>query len=207
MAQLYFIYSTMGGGKSLELLKTAHIYECQGKKVLLFTSEKDTRYANLASDAKIGKIVARIGLEKDAWLIERVNCYDLAIQYKPNCILVDEAQFLTEPVVLDLARIVDELDIPVVCFGLKNDFMNQLFEGSRALLLYADKIQELKAVCYYCDRKATMNMRLQNGRPVFEGEQILVGGSVGDAIESEITYVPVCRKCYMSFKKQALVRE
>lgn len=203
MAQLFFIYSTMSGGKSLELLKTAHNYEIQGKKVLLFTSEKDTRYINLTPNDKIGKIVTRIGLEKDAWLIERVDCYELAKQERPACVLVDEAQFLTEQIVLALARIVDELSIPVICFGLKNDFANRLFEGSRALLLYADKIQEIKTICYYCNRKATMNMRMQDGRPVFEGEQIKIAGSVGDKKESEVFYIPVCRRCYMEAKRNA----
>lgn len=201
MAHLCFVYSAMGAGKSLELLKTAHIYEQQEKKVLLFTSEKDTRYANLPPDTIKGKIVARIGIEKEAWLIERINCYDMAVEHKPNCILVDEAQFLPEKVVLDLARIVDNLDVPVICYGLKNDFRNELFEGTKALLLYADEIREIEAVCYFCDRKAIMNMRWENGRPVFKGEQIRIGGSVGDKEVSEVVYIPVCRKCYISFKK------
>lgn len=201
MAQLYFIFSTMNSGKSLDLLKTAHNYESQGKKVLMFTSRKDTR-SNPDQDSPIGKISTRIGLEREAYLIENVDCFELASKLSPDCILVDEAQFLDKSQVLKLAQIVDELGIPVICYGLKNDFQNNLFEGSAALLLYADKIQEMKTVCWYCNRKATMNMRLKDGKPVFEGNQIEVGGSQGDEFskKSKYSYVPVCRKHYMIFK-------
>jgi len=201
MAQLYFIYSTMNSGKSLDLLKTAHNYESQGKKVLMFTSRKDTR-TNPDCNNSIGKISTRIGLEREAYLIENVDCFELASKISPNCVLVDEAQFLEKSQVLKLAQIVDELGIPVICYGLKNDFQNNLFEGSAALLIYADKIQELKTVCWYCNRKATMNMRLKDGKPVFEGNQIEIGGNYQDEFfkRSEYSYIPVCRKCYMKFK-------
>lgn len=121
MAQLYFIYSTMNSGKSLDLLKTAHNYESQGKKVLMFTSRKDTR-TNPDCNNSIGKISTRIGLEREAYLIENVDCFELASKISPNCVLVDEAQFLEKSQVLKLAQIVDELGIPVICYGLKNAF-------------------------------------------------------------------------------------
>lgn len=106
----------------------------------------------------------------------------------PNCVLVDEGQFLKRHHILQLTEIVDELEIPVIVYGLKNDFSNRLFEGSEALLLYADKLEEIKTVCWFCDRKATMVLRVKDGEPVYEGEQIQIGGND--------SYIPVCRKCY-----------
>lgn len=205
MAHLYFIYAAMNSGKSLDLIKTAHNYEVQGKKVLVFTSCKDTR-SNKEGVGTMGKVMTRVGLEREAYLIEKVDCYELAKKAKPDCVLVDEAQFLDTEQVLKLVQIADKLDIPVICYGLKNDFRNELFEGSKALLVYADKIQELKTVCWFCNSKATMNMRVENGRPVFKGEQIKVGWSIKDGFEEKLLeqgscgYIPVCRKCYMKFK-------
>lgn len=196
MARLYFIYSTMDSGKSLDLLKSAHNYESQDKNVLLFTTEKDTRCGKISSNATTGIISTRLGLKREAYLIERVDAFRLAQDESPHCIFVDEAQFIDEKYILILANIVDMLNIPVICYGLKNDFKNNLFEGSRALLLYADKIQELKTVCIYCNKKATMNMRVIDGNPEFEGEQIKIGGNE--------SYKPVCRCCYMKFKRKAI---
>jgi thymidine kinase len=108
----------------------------------------------------------------------------------PNCILIDEGNFLTKKHVIQLADIVDFLNVPVIVYGLKNDFRNELFEGSKYLLIYADKIEEIKTICPYCDKKATMVLRFKNGIPVFEGKQIEIGGND--------KYVSVCRKCYRS---------
>src|SRR5690606_2795265 len=104
------------------------------------------------------------------------------------CVLIDEAQFLNKEHVLQLTRIVDELNVPVMAFGLKNDFQNQLFEGSYNLLIYADKNEEIKTICWNCDRKATMVIRYRDCKPVNEGEQIQIGGNED--------YKPVCRRCY-----------
>ena len=202
MAKLFYIYSTMNSGKSLELLKTAHNYESQGKKVLVLTSDKDTRYKDIGKNDIKGIIKTRMGLEREAYLAERFlkkeDSIAFIIREKFDCILVDEAQFISRDLILELVDIVDRLEIPVICYGLKNDFRNQLFEGSEALLLFADKIQEIKTVCTYCSRKATMNMRMVNGVPEFEGVQIQVGGNE--------SYIPVCRQCYMS-KKQAILQK
>ena len=103
-------------------------------------------------------------------------------------VLIDEAQFLKKEHVLQLIKIVDELNIPVMAFGLKNDFRNELFEGSKYLLIYADKIEEMKTICWFCPHKATMNLRIHNGKPVYEGEQVQIGGNE--------SYYPVCRKHY-----------
>jgi thymidine kinase len=179
----------MNSGKSIEVLRTAHNYEEQGKNVMLFTPAIDDRFGE-------GMITSRIGLQKSAHILsESTNLYALAEQSNPDCILVDEAQFLSKQQVLDLCEIVDELGIPVIAYGLRADFQGQLFEGSYHMLALADKIEEIKTVCWYCRRKATMNMRLNSGKPEFEGAQIMLGGNE--------SYLPVCRKCYSSARKQS----
>lgn len=184
MAQLFFKYGAMNSGKSIEILKVAHNYEEQDKPVVMFTSALDNR-------EDVGIISSRIGLKREANLIyKKTNLYDEVkkLSYKPACVLIDEAQFLTKDHVLQLAHIVDDLGIPVMAFGLKNDFRNELFEGSEYLLLYADKIEEMKTICWFCHKKATMNMRMHDGKPVYTGEQIQIGGNE--------SYYPVCRKHY-----------
>lgn len=182
MAQLYFRYSTMNAGKSTEVLKIAHNYEEQNKQVLLFTSSIDDRYGK-------GKITSRMGFQRDAEVCDNgAKMFEMAEEKKPDCVLVDEGQFLTREHVITLTRIVDRLNIPVIVYGLKNDYRNQLFAGSEALLLFADKIEEIKAVCWQCAKKATMILKYKNGKAVSEGEQIEIGGNE--------SYVSVCRKCY-----------
>ncbi|MBP1965128.1 thymidine kinase [Paenibacillus aceris] len=187
MAKLYFRYGTMNSGKSIEVLRVAHNYEEQGKKVLLLTSVVDDRFG-------VGKVVSRIGMQKNAIVVDdTLDMVELAKNELPNCILVDEAQFLTKHQVAQLIEIVDDLNIPVIAYGLRADFMGQLFEGSTALIAAADTIEEIKTVCWYCDKKAIMNMRCKDGEPIFHGEQIQIGGNE--------SYVPVCRKCYASKRK------
>lgn len=182
MAQLYFRYSTMNAGKSTEILKIAHNYEEQNKKVLLFTPSIDDRYGK-------GKIVSRMGFERDVKTIDtKIDMFKLAEKTLPDCILIDEGQFLSRTQVIDLTKIVDQLNIPVIVYGLKNDFRNHLFSGSEALLLFADKIEEVKAVCWYCSKKATMLLKFKEGKPVDKGAQIEIGGND--------KYVSVCRRCY-----------
>ncbi|MDR5598822.1 thymidine kinase [Paenibacillus larvae] len=189
MAKLYFRYGTMNSGKSIEVLRTVHNYEEQEKKVLLFTPAIDNRYGK-------GIVTSRIGMQKDAIVIELdTTMYELAERERPNCILIDEAQFLNKNQVMQLVWIVDELDIPVIAYGLRADFQAKLFEGSYHLLTLADKIEEIKTVCWYCDKKATMNMRCKDGEPIFHGEQIQIGGNE--------SYIPVCRKCYFERKKKS----
>ncbi|MCI5813298.1 MAG: thymidine kinase [Limosilactobacillus coleohominis] len=186
MAQLFFKYGAMNSGKSIDILKVAHNYEEQGKPVELLTSGVDTR-------AGRGVIASRIGLKrrvtpvmKDTDVYKLVK--DVLADHKIYCVLIDEAQFLTKEHVLQLTKIVDELGIPVMTFGLKNDFRNELFEGSKYLLIYADKIEEMKTICWFCPHKATMNLRIHNGKPVYEGDQVQIGGNE--------SYYPVCRKHY-----------
>jgi thymidine kinase len=182
MAQLYFRYSTMNAGKSTEVLKIAHNYEEQNKRALLLTPSVDDRYGR-------GKITSRMGLQRDAITLNKdTDVFKITEEAKPDCVLIDEGQFLSRKQVIALTQIVDRLNIPVIVYGLKNDYRNQLFEGSEALLLFSDKIEEVKAVCWHCAKKATMLIKYKNGHPVNEGPQIEIGGND--------TYVSVCRKCY-----------
>ncbi|WP_208560970.1 thymidine kinase [Marinilactibacillus kalidii] len=191
MAQLYFRYGAMNSGKSIEILKVAYNYEEQNKKVLLFTSAIDDRDS-------VGYISSRIGLKREATPIEeRTDLFEIVKEQVEDlaCVLVDEAQFLNKHHVLQLAHIVDQLNIPVMTFGLKNDFRNELFEGSKYLLLLADKIEEMKTICWFCHKKAIMNMRMLDGKPVKTGSQIMVGGNEA--------YYPVCRKHYYESMKES----
>ena len=184
MAQLYFKYGAMNSGKSFELLKVAHNYEEQEKAVRLFTSGIDNRDG-------VGYISSRIGMRREAaTVIEQTNIYEAIEKEKETvwCVLIDEAQFLTKEHVFQLTKIVDDLGIPVMAFGLKNDFMNNLFEGSKYLLLHAEKIEEIKTICWYCGKKAIMNLRISDGSAVYEGDQIQIGGNE--------SYFPVCRYHY-----------
>lgn len=186
MAQLYYRYGAMNSGKSIEILKVAHNYEEQGKTVRLYTNAIDDRDG-------VGYVSSRVGLRREAYVISKhtdlyADIMALPESEYPSCILIDEAQFLTRHQVKALTMIVDYLDIPVIAFGLKNDFQNNLFEGSEQLLLHADKIEEMKTICWYCGKKATMNLRLVNGKPTYHGEQIQIGGNE--------SYKPVCRRHY-----------
>lgn len=199
MAKLYFKYGTMSAGKSFELLKTADTYERKGRAVTTLVPSTDDRNG-------VGKVSSRVGLSRDAEVIEdkrgsfeivRQKCLDhhfVGIGERPSIVLVDEAQFLTRVEVEDLAKIVDRLDIPVICFGLKNQFNNELFEGSAALLAHADDIAEIKAVCSKCESKATMNLRYVNGTPTTTGDAIQVGDE---------EYESVCRFCFMEAVEDA----
>lgn len=185
MAQLFFRYGAMNSGKTIEILKVAHNYEEQHKHVVILTSGLDNR-------DEVGYVSSRIGLRRPAIpIFDETDVYKIvASKRNIDCVLVDEAQFLKKHHVIELTRIVDELGIPVMTFGLKNDFRNQLFEGSEYLLLYADKIEEMKTICWFCAKKATMNLRIHDGKPVYDGEQIMIGGNEA--------YFPVCRKHYVN---------
>lgn len=189
MAKLYYIYGAMGCGKTIDLLKTAYNYEERGQNVLLFTSVVDNRYG-------VGKIKTRVGLERDAIVInENMDLYTYVLKYpkRIDCILVDEVNFLKNEHIDSLSDIVDFLDIPVMCYGLRTDFLTHTFEASKRLLEIADSIQEMKTICD-CGKKAIINMRISDGKIVTEGEQILVGGNE--------SYKSVCRRCYKDYKSR-----
>ena len=185
MAQLYYRYSTMNAGKSIELIKVAYNYEERGKRVLVFTPAIDDR-------SGVGIISSRIGIQRDALPIaDETNLLDVFMKENAketvDCVLIDECQFLRKHHIQELVEIVDSCDVPVLAYGLKNDFRNELFEGSYYMLIYADKIEEIKTICW-CGRKATMVARVVDGKFVKEGQQIVVGGLD--------MYVSLCRKHY-----------
>jgi thymidine kinase len=186
MAQLYYRYSTMNAGKTIELIKVAYNYEERGKEVLVLTPSIDNRYGD-------GVVASRIGISRPARKInDDTNILQLYMEESTRrdiaCVLVDECQFLKKHHVEELAEIVDSCNTPVLAYGLKNDFRNELFEGSYYLLVYADKIEEIKTICW-CGRKATMVARVVNGQFVRTGEQIVIGGND--------MYVSLCRKHYI----------
>ncbi|NDU99906.1 thymidine kinase [Pseudoroseicyclus tamaricis] len=182
MAKLFFHYSTMNAGKSTVLLQAAHNYREQGMEVLLLTAQLDTR-------AGEGKIRSRIGIDQPAltW-DEGTDLFALVAAERSGraCVFVDEAQFLTPAQVWQLARVVDDLNLPVMCYGLRVDFLGQLFPGSATLLALADEMREVRTICH-CGRKATMVVRkAADGTVMREGAQIEIGGND--------RYVSLCRR-------------
>ncbi|MHA7777059.1 thymidine kinase [Roseibium sp. M-1] len=184
MAKLYFNYSSMNAGKSTVLLQAAYNYRERGMNTLLMIAAFDNR-------AGKGRIASRIGLSADADVFNSAdNVYEhiksASGEKKVDAVLVDEAQFLTETQVWQLAKVADELRVPVMCFGLRTDFQGKLFPGSAALLALADNLKEIKTICW-CGRKATMVARLDaEGRIVEEGDQVVIGGND--------KYVSLCRR-------------
>jgi thymidine kinase len=189
LAQLYFYYSAMNAGKSTSLLQSSYNYRERGMNTLVMTASIDNRYG-------IGKVSSRIGLQSDAQVFgandDLVALIETAhTDNKLHCVLVDESQFLSKDQVKQLTHVVDNLDIPVLCYGLRSDFQGELFTGSQYLLAWADKLVELKTICH-CGRKANMVVRLDGeGKPMREGEQVEIGGNE--------SYESVCRKHFREF--------
>jgi len=172
MAKLYFRYAAMNAGKSTALLQVAHNYEERDQSVRLFTSAIDTRFG-------VGRIVSRLGVERPAALFDAETDFEATLLASPlpSCVLIDEAQFLTERQVTDLHRIAHVERVPVICYGIRSDFQGRAFPGSRALLTLADDLEEMKTVCR-CGRKASFNTRVDDeGRRVTEGAQVEIGGN------------------------------
>ena len=192
MAKLYFYYAAMNAGKSTTLLQADFNYRERGMETMLWTAAHDDRSGT-------GKIGSRIALSAPAnTYSEDVDLFEaIGEELKKrelNCVLVDEAQFLTRDHVLQLCRVTDELGIPVLCYGLRTDFQANLFEGSAALLALADALIELKAVCD-CGRKATMNLRVDaQGHAVAAGAQTEIGGND--------RYVAICRRHFFERLKE-----
>ncbi|HEC00470.1 MAG TPA: thymidine kinase [Sphingomonadales bacterium] len=187
MAKLYFYYSSMNAGKSTTLLQSSFNYRERGMGTMLYTAALDNRYGK-------GIVASRIGLEAKAHTFdENTDIYREVTEElkkrKINCLLIDEAQFLSRDQVFQLAAICDRIGIPVLTYGIRTDFQANLFEGSMHLLALADELRELKTICK-CGRKATMNLRTdEKGRVIKEGEQTEIGGND--------RYEVLCRKHFM----------
>lgn len=184
MAKLYFYYSSMNAGKSTSLLQSSYNYKERGMNTMILAPELDDRYC-------VGKVASRIGLESEAHTFKpEDNLYELVSashkKEKLHCLLIDEAQFLSKQQVFQLGEITDNLNIPVLAYGLRTDFRGEPFEGSKYLLAWSDNLKELKAICH-CGAKATMVVRLDaEGNPIREGSQVEIGGND--------RYVSLCRR-------------
>ena len=191
MAKLYFRYGAMNSGKSTLLLQTCHNYEENNMKVIIVKPSVDTKGKE--------KIVSRIGVEKEVDLLlgSEDNLFDIVKKkYKNiNCVLVDEAQFLKRKQADQCMEIVIKLDIPVICYGLRTDFLTNGFEGSTRLLEIAHTIEEMKTICK-CGRKAIYNARYVNGKFITKGSQVAIDG------EKNVTYTSMCAKCYEKEKNK-----
>jgi thymidine kinase len=197
MAKLYFYYAAMNAGKSTTLLQADFNYRERGMETMLWTAAHDDR-------AGTGTIGSRIALSAPAHTYSpEIDLFDaVAEELKKrelDCVLVDEAQFLTRDHVLQLCRVTDELKIPVLCYGLRTDFQANLFPGSAALLALADELVELKAVCE-CGRKATMNLRVDaEGHAVASGAQTEIGGND--------RYIALCRRHFFERLREGEARQ
>ncbi|HQY44190.1 MAG TPA: thymidine kinase [Paracoccaceae bacterium] len=184
MAKLYFHYSTMNAGKSTLLLQASYNYRERGMATYLLTARLDDR-------AGEGRIASRIGIADEAAMFDAASDLFEMIRTRLSqgpiaCIFLDEAQFLTRPQVWQLARVVDDLNLPVMCYGLRVDFRGELFPGSSALLALADEMREVRTICH-CGKKATMVVRRgPDGRALRDGAQVQIGGNE--------TYVSLCRR-------------
>ena len=188
MAKLYFYYSSMNAGKSTSLLQSSYNYKERGMNTLVLAPAFDDRYAP-------GKVTSRIGIETEATTFRPdTDLLDVVAAASEDqalhCVLIDEAQFLTRDQVFQLSELTDNLNIPVLAYGLRTDFQGEPFEGSKYLLAWSDNLKEIKAICH-CGRKATMVLRMdENGNAVTEGSQVEIGGND--------RYVSMCRR---HFKK------
>src|SRR5690348_12246616 len=176
MAKLYFYYSAMNAGKTTTLLQSAHNYRERGMRVLILTPRLDDRAGSGTVASRIGLRAQGVGFGREDDLEQRVRA-DIDAHGKLDCVLVDEAQFLTKPQVWQLSEVVDALRVPVLCYGLRTDFRGELFEGSAALLAWADELEEIKTICH-SGKKATMTVRVDaQGRAVQQGPQVEIGGN------------------------------
>ena len=194
MAKLYFRFGAMNCGKTTALLQVAHNYEEKGMKILLIKPSIDTKGDR--------NIVSRLGVEKEVDILLTPNdtilnsmSEQLSSVFKPSAIIVDEAQFLMPLQVDELYEITKIYDIPVLCYGLRCDFQMRGFPGATRLLEISDDIEELKTICK-CGKKATQNIRLINGNPVFDGKQIEIDN------QDNIQYESVCGGCYLKLKRK-----
>lgn len=182
MAKLYFRHGTVGSAKTLNLLAVAHNYQQQGKNVLIMKPALDDRFG-----AKFVK--SRAGLEKEAdLLLHPDSTIPMGELRDIDCVLVDEAQFLSPDVIEQLRDIATELGVPVICYGLRTDFKTHLFPGAARLMELSDSIEEIKTTCAFCNRKAIFNLKFKDGVPTQVGPSVDLG--------AEEKYLPACSPCY-----------
>lgn len=192
MAKLRYKPGTMNSKKSADLIMTNHNYSEQGKKTLVFKPLCDTKNGAFVSSRALDVKIPAITVGEDV----KRGMFHLTNVIKPDCVLVDEVQFMPEHQIDELGEIVDLLDIPVIAYGLLTDFTTKIFDGSRRLIEIGAMVEPLKTVCWDCKSKADYNMRLFKAVPIFTGEQIMIGGNE--------SYKPVCRSCYNKAKERSL---
>ncbi len=184
MAKLYFYYSSMNAGKTTALLQSSYNYKERGMNTLVFAPRIDDRFGSGKVKSRIGIEAPAVSFSADENLLEITRNH--MAQQQVHCVMVDEAQFLTRRQVFELGEITDQLEIPVLAFGIRTDFQGEPFEGSKYLLAWADNLKELKAICH-CGKKATMVIRMDaSGNPVTEGAQVEIGGND--------RYISMCRR-------------
>lgn len=189
MAKLYFRYSSMDAGKTLDLLKVAYNYEDRGRTPLILTSAIDKR-------AGLNKVKSRIGIDKEAYSLRTSDdIYEFVSEFNTktsiDCILIDEIHFFTPDQIWQLSDIVDNLNIPVICYGLRSNYLGQPFKTAALLLAIADTLEEVKTICH-CGKKASFNMMVQAGIAIKEGNPIVVDDDSLKDIDTK--YVSVCRR-------------
>ena len=175
MAKLYFRYGAMGSSKTANAIMVRHNYLERGQRVLMLKPRLDSRDGETM-------VASRCGLSCECEYMESLDCFDVKAF---DCVIVDEAQFLTKAQVEYLLHVVDDLNVPVIAYGLRTDFRGEFFEGSLWLMAWADTIEEVKTICW-CGKKATFNARIVDGKVAKTGEQIVLGGSE--------SYTSLCRK-------------
>lgn len=195
MSKLYFRYGAMNSGKSTNLMQVAYNYEERGMKVKIFKPQVDTKGGN--------RLVSRLGVvrEADFSVTTQDDLYDVTEKWiqnegKIHCVLVDEVQFLKAEQIDQLLKVAIVLKVPVICYGLRTDFLMNGFEGSARLLLLAHSIEELKTICT-CGKKALLNGRKLNGEFIFEGAQVAID------LEGDVEYQSLCADCYFKYRKKA----
>ncbi len=195
MSKLYFRYGAMNSGKSTNLMQVAYNYEERGMKVKIFKPQVDTKGGN--------RLVSRLGVVREADFSVRTHddLYEVTEKWiqnegKIHCVLVDEVQFLKAEEIDQLLKVAIVLKVPVICYGLRTDFLMNGFEGSARLLLLAHSIEELKTICT-CGKKALLNGRKLNGEFIFEGAQVAID------LEGDVEYQSLCADCYFKYRKKA----
>ena len=192
MAKLYFYYSAMNAGKTTTLLQSAHNYSERGMRVAILTPRLDHRAGSGVVASRIGLSAEGMAFDRDADLEQAIGD-DIARNGPLNCVLVDEAQFLSRAQVWQLSEVVDRLRIPVLCYGLRTDFRGELFEGSQYLLAWADELIEIKTICH-SGKKATMTVRVDDsGHAVQDGPQVEIGGNERYVSVSRAEYKKIAR--------------